>query len=201
MGVPIAHRRPHVAGQRPAYAAKSAETGRTATDTLSRPPPHLRHHGAAKRRGCKNRVLDARSLLRRLHAGHLRPRHHRRTAQGGANHGEHPLPCGIDLSAIRSRWGQRLGQKKAAEKNNNLCKTKRPETVRFRVFLARREGFEPPAFWSVGCLTHKSELFRLRFVLFTTIRSADLPLFPSSPARFFRILGQNWVKRSPAEYR
>ena len=72
--------------------------------------------------------------------------------------------------------------------------TKRPETVRFRVFLARREGFEPPAFWSVGCLKHKSESFRLRFVLFTAVRSADLPLFPSSPACFFRILGQKWVK-------
>ena len=52
---------------------------------------------------------------------------------------------------------------------------------------------ELPAFWSVGCLTHKSESFRLRFVLFTTVRSADFPLFPSSPARFFRILGQKWV--------
>ena len=72
--------------------------------------------------------------------------------------------------------------------------TKRPETVRFRVFLARREGFEPPAFWSVGCLKHKSESFRLRFALFTTIRSADFPLFPSSPARSNSILGQNWVK-------
>ena len=65
----------------------------------------------------------------------------------------------------------------------------------------RREGFEPPAFWSVGCLKAKSESFRIRFVLFTAIHSADFPLFPSSPARFFRILGQNWVKRSPAEYR
>ena len=71
--------------------------------------------------------------------------------------------------------------------------TKRPETLRFRVFLARREGFEPPAFWSVGCLKHKLESFRLRFVLFTAVRSASFPLFPSSPARFFRILGQNWV--------
>ena len=61
--------------------------------------------------------------------------------------------------------------------------------------MVRREGFEPPAFWSVGCLKGKSESFRLRFVLFTTVRSADFPLFPSSPARFFRILGQNWVKR------
>ena len=57
--------------------------------------------------------------------------------------------------------------------------------------MVRREGFEPPAFWSVGCLKGKSELFRLRFVLFTTIRSADFPLFPSSPACFFRILGQS----------
>ena len=72
---------------------------------------------------------------------------------------------------------------------------------RFRGLLARREGFEPPAFWSVGCLTHKSESFRLRFVLFATVHSADFPLFPSSPARPNSILGQNWVKRSPAEYR
>ena len=62
--------------------------------------------------------------------------------------------------------------------------------------MVRREGFEPPAFWSVGCLTHKSESFRLRFVLFAAVRSADLPLFPFSPARFFWILGQNWVRIS-----
>ena len=60
--------------------------------------------------------------------------------------------------------------------------------------MVRREGFEPPAFWSVGCLTRKSEPFRLRFVLFATIRSAALPLFPPSLACFFRILGQNWVR-------
>ena len=72
--------------------------------------------------------------------------------------------------------------------------TKSSQDKNLRSFLVRREGFEPPAFWSVGCLTRKSESFRLRFVLFTTIRSADFPLFPSSPARFFRILGQNWVK-------
>jgi len=74
--------------------------------------------------------------------------------------------------------------------------TKRPETLQFRVFLARREGFEPPAFWSVGCLKGKSESFRLRFVLFTTIRSVSFPLFPSSPARPDPILGQKWVKIS-----
>ena len=98
------------------------------------------------------------------------------------------------LSATRSRWGQRLGQKKAASENSNLRKAKVLEIRRFRGLLVRREGFEPPAFWSVGCLKGKSELFRLRFVLFTTIRSADFPLFPSSPARSNSILGQNWVK-------
>jgi len=118
-----------------------------------------------------------------------------------------PLTCDIyshviaDLSAIRSRWGQRLGQEKAASENSNLQKAKVLEIRRFRGLLVRREGFEPPAFWSVGCLKAKSEPFRLRFVLFTTVRSANFPLFPSSPTRFFRILGQNWVKRSPAEYR
>ena len=93
-----------------------------------------------------------------------------------------------------SRWGQRLGQKKETSENSNYCKTKRPEALRFRVFLARREGFEPPAFWSVGCLKGKSEPFRLRFVLFAAVRSADFPLFPSGPTRFFRVLGQKWVR-------
>ena len=32
------------------------------------------------------------------------------------------------------------------------------------------------------------------FVLFAAVRSADFPLFPSSPARFFRVLGQKWVR-------
>ena len=62
--------------------------------------------------------------------------------------------------------------------------------------MVRREGFEPPAFWSVGCLTHKSESFRLQFVLFTTVRSADFPLFPSNPARSNPVLGQKWVKEN-----
>ena len=83
-------------------------------DLLLRPP---------KRRGRQDRQQYAWTLLRGLHAGHLRPRHHRRTAQGGANHGEHPLPCGIDLSATRSRWGQSLGQKKETSENSNYRKT------------------------------------------------------------------------------
>ena len=69
-----------------------------------------------------------------------------------------------------------------------LLKTTRQQV---RKMIANKEL---PAFWSVGWLTHKSESFRLQFVLFTTVHSADFPLFPSSPARFFRILGQKWVK-------
>ena len=111
------------------------------------------------------------------------------------------ISCPFSWVQFSSRWGQRLGQKKVTRPNSNLRKAKVLEIRRFRGLLVRREGFEPPAFWSVGCLKAKSESFRLRFVLFTAIRSVSFPLFPSKPARFFRILGQNWVKRSPAEYR
>ena len=38
------------------------------------------------------------------------------------------------VSAPRSRWGQRLGQKKAAGENNNLCKQKDPKPYGFRSF-------------------------------------------------------------------
>ena len=150
MGIPIAKRRPHVAGQRPAHAPAGAETGWATPHPIPRSPSHLCDDGAPERRGRENGVLNAGSLLGGLYAGHLRPRHHRRAAQGGANDGEHPLPCGIDLSAIRSRWGQRLGQKKAASENSNLRKAKVLEIRRFRGLLVRREGFEPPAFWSVA---------------------------------------------------
>ena len=90
--------------------------------------------------------------------------------------------------------GSAFGSEKSSGRKQQLMQTKRPEALRFRVFLARREGFEPPAFWSVGCLKGKSEPFRLRFVLFAAVRSADLPLFPSRPARSNSILGQKWVK-------
>ena len=62
-------------------------------------------------------------------------------------------------------------------------------------FVVRGTGLEPATSGLCGSLKHKSESFRLRFVLFTAIRSVSFPLFPSKPARFFRILGQNWVKR------
>ena len=92
--------------------------------------------------------------------------------------------------------GSAFGSGKSSGRKQQLMQTKRPEALRFRVFLARREGFEPPAFWSVGCLKGKSEPFRLRFVLFAAVCSADFPLSPSSPASFFRVLGQKWVREN-----
>ena len=78
-----------------------------------------------------------------------------------------------------------------------MGKRKTPEPFNFNGFgVARREGFEPPAFWSVGCLKGKSEPFRLRFVLFTAICWTDIPLFPSGAAPSNPILGQKWVKIS-----
>ena len=154
---------------------------------------HIRNISPSKRRGRENGVLYAGSLLRRLYAGHLCPRHHRRAAESGPDHGEYPLRRYLILSAVRSRWGQRFGQKKAAGNNSNLYKTKIPEILRFRGFL-RREGFEPPAFWSVGCPEEKTEPFRLRFTLFTAVCRTGFPLFPSGAACSNSVLGQKWVK-------
>ena len=120
MGIPVTHRKPHVTGQRPAYAAKSAETGGPPENTLPRPAPHLRDDGPAERRGRQDRQQYARPLLGGLHAGHLRPRHNGRPTQSRPDDGQYPLPCCLMLSAICSRWGQRLGQKKAASENGNL---------------------------------------------------------------------------------
>ena len=77
--------------------------------------------------------------------------------------------------------GSAFGSEKSSGRKQQLTQTKRLETLRFRVFLARREGFEPPAFWSVGCLKGKSEPFRLRFVLFTTVHSADFSVVSVQP--------------------
>ena len=72
MGIPIAHRRPHVPGQRAAHAAPRPEAGRAAKGAFSRPAPHFRNAGTAKRSGHQNRVWHAGAFFSRLHAGHLR---------------------------------------------------------------------------------------------------------------------------------
>ena len=120
MGVPVTNRRPHVTGQRSAYAPAGTKASGAAPHPIPRSPSHLRNADTVKRRGCENRQQYAGSLRRGLYAGHLRPRHHRRTAQSRPDDGQYPLPCRLMLSAIRSRWGQRLGQKKAVSKNDNL---------------------------------------------------------------------------------
>ena len=104
------------------------------------------------------------------------------------------ISVSIFLGTVYVPLGSAFGSEKSSGRKQQLMQTKRPEALRFRVFLARREGFEPPAFWSVGCLKGKSESFRLRFVLFTTVRWVDFPLFPSGPARSNSILGQKWVR-------
>ena len=114
MGVSLTKRRPHVSGQRVAYAPAGSETSWAASHPIPRSPSHLRDDGAPERRGRENGVLDAGSLLGGLHTGHLRPRHHRRPTQSGTNDGEYPIPCCLTVSAARSRWGQRLGQKKSS---------------------------------------------------------------------------------------
>ena len=105
-----------------------------------------------------------------------------------------PVPS--DGFRCRSRWGQRLGQKKAVSKISNLCKQKGPKPYGFGPFWHAVRDSNPPAFWSVGCLKHKSETFRLRFVLFTAVHSADFPLFPSRPACSGSVLGQKWVREN-----
>ena len=62
-------------------------------------------------------------------------------------------------------------------------------------WCAASEEFKSSAFWFIGCLTHKSESFRLRFVFFTTVHSEDFPWFPSRPARSDPVLDQKWVKK------
>ena len=113
MGIPVPRRRPHVPGQRPAHAPAGAETGGAAPHPIPRPPAYIRNDGAPEWRGRQDRQQYAGSLLGRLHTGHLRPCDHRRTAQSRPDDGQYPLPCRLMLSATRSRWGQRLGQKKA----------------------------------------------------------------------------------------
>ena len=49
--------------------------------------------------------------------------------------------------------------------------------------------------WIVGCFKDKPEPFRLRFVPFAAIRSADFLLFSFGPTCSNSILGQKWVKQ------
>ena len=76
--ISVSHRRPHLAGQRTPYAPPGAETGGIAESALPRPQTHICDPGPTKRSGHQNRLRDAGPLLRRIHPGHLHPRHHLR---------------------------------------------------------------------------------------------------------------------------
>ena len=146
MGIPIAHRRPHVPGQRVAHAAPSPKAGRVAEGAFSRPASHLRNAGTAKRCGRQDRQQYARALLRGLYAGHLRPCHHRRAAQGSANNGKYPIPCRLTVSA--TRWGQRLGQKKRQVSYWTQKRKKVLISQEIRTFWLRRQdsNLRPPGY-------------------------------------------------------
>ena len=56
---------------------------------------------------------DAGPLLGGLHAGHLRPRHHRRPTQSRANDGQYPIPCGLDAFRYPLPLGSAFGSEKS----------------------------------------------------------------------------------------
>ena len=134
MGIPIAHRRPHVPGQRPAHAPAGAETGWAAPHPIPRSPSHLRDDGAPEWRGRENGVLHAGALFRGLHAGHLRPRHNGRPAQSRPDDGEHPLPCRLMVSATRPVGVSVWVRKKRYPKNGTYEKQKSSKSDDFEDF-------------------------------------------------------------------
>ncbi len=144
MGVSLAHRRPHVAGQRVAHAAPSPKAGRVAEGAFSWPASHLRNTGPPKRCGHQNRIWYAGAFFGRLHAGHLRPCNDRSQAGSGQNNGQHSLRCGIVLSAPHP-VGVSVRVKKNQQASYWAKKCgKSPAFVRNQDFLAAERGLEPP---------------------------------------------------------
>ena len=84
-------------------------------------------------------------------------------------------------------------RRSAASVISNLCKQK-TRSLTVSGLLARREGFEPPAFWSVRLSQAQIGAISAPICAFTAVHSADFPLFPSRLARSGSVLGQKWVK-------
>ena len=63
--------------------------------------------------------------------------------QSRPDHGEHPISCRLMLSAARSRWGQRLGQKKWQVSYWAERYEKSPDFARNQDFLVAETGLEP----------------------------------------------------------
>ena len=105
---------------------------------------HLRHPGLAERCGRKDRIRYAGPLLRRLHPGHLRPRYHRSTENGGKYHGKHPLRCCPVIPHLGQRSGQILSQTLIAEHFTGKCKQKGSWNQRFQELFGTPWGIRTP---------------------------------------------------------
>ena len=90
LGIPLTYRRPNLAGQCPPHAPSGAETGRIASGQVPRSPAHLRHAGPPERGRHQDGVRNAGTLQRRVHFGHLCPRHDSSPERGGQGHGKSP---------------------------------------------------------------------------------------------------------------
>ena len=88
MGVPVTNRRPHVAGQRSAYAPAGTKASGAAPHPIPRSPSHLRNADTVKRRGCENRQQYAGSLRRGIHPPYLHPRYKVEARRGSTNNGQ-----------------------------------------------------------------------------------------------------------------
>ena len=136
------------------------------------------------------RLKSQKSLVNSSLAGALQFCRSRNVTRQGKTRREY---CRI-LKGLDAVWGHFCPSKPCLPLliDGTVRQNKNREPIEINRFaVVRREGFEPPAFWPVGCLTHKSESFQLRFVIFATVRWADFPLFPPSPARSNSILGQS----------
>ncbi len=143
-------RRPNLPGQRPAHAPEGAETGGIRENPVPPASPPLLGPGSPERRRRQDLVSYAGPLRRRIYPGYLRPRHRCNADQSRQYCQQLPLRC----CPVVSPYGSESGAKEAG-KNQHLQKvqkeSKTPEkSTDFSGVLARREGFEPPAFWSVA---------------------------------------------------
>ena len=119
--VSLSDRRIHLPGQRPAHAPKGAETGRTGENPLSRTQAYILCPSTPERGRHQNLICHAGPLLRGVHPGHLRPRHHRNADQSSQHRQQLPL----QRYPVFFPYGSESGSKGAA-KNEPSQKFRKP---------------------------------------------------------------------------
>ena len=117
----LADRRSNLPRQRPAHAPEGTEAGWTGENPLPRTQAHLLSPGPPEWGRHQNSILHAGPLLRRLHSGHLRPRHHRNADQSSQHRQQLPLQC----YPVIFPYGSRCGSKGVA-KNKPPQKVQKP---------------------------------------------------------------------------